>query len=204
MQWDTLFNQPIFTLQIRFWQMALGSCEILDASGAKILYAALLGFVGPKIRVYAYKPKRAEILEVKGPRESAPASEISDYPVLDSVNDVRIGTVRLTNDGWLLLNQSHQETACFKNIQLFGDMDKPTIADQGGRLPVAVDGAPAKGWDGYVNDVHVCRIVKWGACSRMSVDCSFDTREMLDRRLTLASALVEMALAVYEIKLATG
>ena len=141
------------------------------------------------------------ILEVNGPREFGPMSEVHDYPVLDSLSDSRIGTVRLSNDGWVLLNQSQQKAASFKGPSAIGDVVKPTVTVQRGGLVPTTEGLPAESWDGYVNEVHVCRVVKLDAWyPRISVDCSLDTRGMLDRRLTMASVLVKMALAVYEIK----
>ncbi len=131
--------------------------------------------------MYTGKSRRTQILKVDRPREFGPTSEIHDYPVLDSVSNSRIGTVRLTNYGWKLLDHSHQLIGYFN------------------RVPVLEDGIKQGVWDGYVDDILVCQVsqvVKWdlGIDLKITVDCSLDPQGKLDRRLTLSSVLVKMAL----------
>lgn len=180
MQAGTLFEHTIYSLQANHNQIAFGRCHVVDASGNPILWAVLLGFPSVKIRVYLDKYSWTAILRVNRPREFGPMAEIHDYPVLDPIEKARIGTVRLTNDGWILLDQSHQRAGLFKQVQASESMPKHEI------------------WDGYVDDVLLCQIhyLDLGIDLKMTVDCSLDPDGKLDRRLTLSSALVRMALEV--------
>ena len=89
--------------------------------------------------------------------------------------------MRLTNHGWKLLDHSHQQIGYFN------------------RAPVLKDEIKQGVWDGYVDDILACQVfqvVKWdlGIDLRITVDCSLDPEGKLDRRLTLSSVLVKMAL----------
>ncbi len=182
MKTGTPFENTIFTVQADSFQIASGKCDILDMSGSQILWATLLSFpYFPKIRVYEAKSRRTEILKVNRPREFGPMLEMYDYPVLDSISKSRIGTVRLTNDGWTLLDHSNQKMGYFNRVQELEDEIKLAV------------------WHGYADDVRVCQLCQvverdLGINLRITVDCSLDIQGQLDRRLTLSSVLVKMAL----------
>jgi hypothetical protein len=174
------FGHSIYTVRARIWISE--GCEILDSSGNRILGANLLGFFGTvKIRVCAGKSGWSKILKVEGPKEFGPMSAAHDYPVFDAGSDSRMGTVRLTNDGWILLDEGRHEIGRLKRVPELEDKDKPKV------------------WDAYNDDVHLCRIVQFasgkifGNRVKISVDCSSDTENKLDRRLLLSSALVQAA-----------
>ena len=96
MQTDSPFEHSIFTVQATSIQIARARCDILDESGTQILWAILIGFLaGVKIRVYVGKSGRIEILRINRPREFAPIAEMYDYPILDSISNIRIGTVTI-------------------------------------------------------------------------------------------------------------
>jgi hypothetical protein len=172
------FENSILTIQAGGIQVVRGRCDILDEAETRVLWAILLGCLGPRIRVFASNPRRIELLRVTRPKEFGPMSEIHDYPVFDLVESLRIGTVRLTNDGWILLDKNRRERGCFRRVQNSEDKLKQ------------------KAWAGYNDDAPVCQVVQWasGAAFRMTMDCSPDTKRRLDRRLVLSSVLVLAAL----------
>ncbi len=204
-QTDSPFEHSIYTVQADSIQIARARCDILDESGTQILWALLLGFLpGLKIRVYAGKSKRTEILRINRPREFGPLAEMYDYPIFDSMSNSKIGTVRLpkgrwklkpsekiyahlatpepsTMDDWMLLDHSDQKLGYFKGVPESDDKSKQNV------------------WDMYVDDDRVCRVceaVEWdfGTRLRITADCSLDTLGKIDRRLALSSVLVQMAL----------
>jgi hypothetical protein len=189
------FEHSIYIVQSGGLQMLRGRCEILDTWGNEILWATLLAFPGsPKIRVYAGRSEKNEVMKVNRPRTYGPMSENHDYAVLDSITNFRIGAVRLTNDGWTLHSQSHEKSGYFKQVCRSGDKFRPEVTLEQANLPIILEGIPAEVWDGYAEDVHVCQVVKWHSkILRMTVDCSLDANRKLDRRLALSSALVQLA-----------
>jgi hypothetical protein len=196
MQADTPFEHTIYIVQSGGLQILRGRCEILDSWGNEILWATLLGFPGsPKIRVYAGRSRRNEALKINRPRTYGPMSENHDYAVLDPTNNFSIGAVRLTNDGWMLLNKSHEKTICFKQVGQSADELRPKVMLQRANLPIILEGIPAQVWDGYTDDEHVCQVVKWHSKIRtIPVDCSLDAKGTLYKRLALSSALVQLAI----------
>jgi hypothetical protein len=219
MQTGSPFGHSIFTVQTRCVQMILGRCEVLDASGNRILWAKLVSASGPKIRVYAGKSRSNEILRVDRPMAFGAMSEIYDYSVFDYVGDVRIATWRSQGDSWKLkpsekisaplldrmqaddvwklLGESHQELGYFKRVRELESLFQPTVTVRRGESTLKFRGIPREGWDGYVDDDHLCQIVRWDSITpRITVDCSPDTEAKLDRRLPLSIAFIQMAIEV--------
>ena len=99
MQTDDPFEHSIYIVRAGPIQIARGDAIFLSASGSKILWAILLGFLGPRIWVYVGKSRRTQVLKVDRPRDFCLMSDIYDYPVL--ICQELANWDRAINESWL-------------------------------------------------------------------------------------------------------
>ena len=177
-----------FLLRRKFLKIFGQSFHVYDAHGQVCFFAQLKAFkLKEDIRIYADTDQQNELLRIQ-------ARSVIDfgatYDIIDSTQDLKLGALRrkglksLLRDSWLILDVNDEDIgtltegggglALLRRLGGFGTLIMPQT------FSAEVNGQPVASFRQRRNPI----------ISKLDLDFSMDSQQLLDRRIGIAAAIL--------------
>lgn len=186
------FTYPTYLIHRKFWKLVGATFFVFDPNEQLVLYSQLKAFkLKEDIRIFTGEDMKTEVLSIK-------ARSILDmsatYDVTDSSTGLKIGALKrkglksMIQDEWLILDAQDREAGTIKE-------DSLAIALVRRFIDYATFFLPQK-YTGEMGGQPVCNLQqnRNPMLTKIVVDFTPDTGNLLDRRLGVAAAILLCAI----------
>ena len=186
------FGHPTYMIHKKFWKLVGGTFFVFDPHEQLVLYSQLKAFkLKEDIRIFTGEDMQTEVISIKA-RNYLDVS--ATYDVTDTASGQRIGSLKrkglksVIQDEWLILDANGNETGTIKE-------DSLAIALVRRFIDYATFFLPQK-YTGEIRGKHVCSLQqnRHPMLTKLTIDFTPDTGNLLDRRLGVAAAILLCAI----------
>lgn len=185
----SVYTHPTYTVRRQIFKLLGAAFHIYDPNGNVAFYSKQKAFkLKEDIRVYTGEDMRTEILTIK-------AKNIIDfsatYEVVDPETQQKVGCLKrkgmksILKDEWLILDANEKEIGLIEEDSMMLALVRRFLTNL---VP--------QSFDGTINNQKVCHFKQNfnPFVTKITLDFSMDTNNLLDRRLGIAAAILLCAI----------
>jgi hypothetical protein len=182
---DSVFNHPTYLIRRKIFKLLGAAFHIYDPQGNIAFYSKQKAFkLKEDIRVYTGEDMQKEVLTIQ-------AKNIIDfsasYTVFDPIAGVKVGMLKrkgmksIIKDEWIIMDANEKEIGLIQEDSMMLALVRRFLTNL---VP--------QSYEGTINGINVCRFKQNfnPFVTKITLDFSMDTDDLLDRRLGIAAAIL--------------